>query len=80
MLHVIISGSTYNGECISTRNDLQDDGTIATHHSRYDYYESSHVQDCYNFCLTHNPQQPASQDMTETEGRETNRTVEETTG
>ena len=76
----IISGPIFNGECVDTSNDFHRDGTIYAHRSDYQYYNSTHIQDCSDYCLRHNPRKIANDHKTKNEGSQTNSTVEETTG
>ena len=55
--------------------------TIYAHRSSDKYFpNSTHVQDCSNFCLKHNPSKMIDLEKTEDEAQEMNSTVEETTG
>ena len=76
---ILFTGPIYNGECIDITNDLQRDGTIYAHNSYEEFYNSTHVQDCSNFCLKHNPKK-AHTVMTQNEDQKNNSTIEETTG
>ena len=78
-LATLFLGPIFNGECIDASNDLAKDERIFMHQSYYPYDENSHVQDCSNFCLTHNPHNFLTDNKIYDEVSQNNITVEETT-
>ena len=59
---------------------MQKDGKIFAHQSYNEYYNSTHVQDCSDFCLSQNPRKIMRVNKTKDEDRTSNSTIEETTG
>ena len=73
----LTSGTTYNGECIDLRGPRNEEIYV---HSRYHYYNDTHIEYCSNFCSNAKSRTTEGLDKTDAENRFDNSTLEVTTG